>query len=219
MALTTLSDLKTFLGITDTSEDTLLSLLITQVSDAIQEYCGRTFGSSSYTEFYCGDGKPYLSLNQRPVTSISNIYLDNGAFWGSTSGSFSSGTLLNAGVDYALVIDQPDNSSRCGLVFNINGWWDVPFTYTPGIISPNLGPGVGNIQVTYTAGYASVPTQIELAANMAIARIRQYAPYGAPLSSERYEEYGYSLAAQAKHHIFTPEVTSLLSRFRDPAIA
>jgi hypothetical protein len=217
--LTTLSDLKTFLNINDTSEDSALNLVIPQVSAAMIEYLDKgAFGQTTYIEIYSGNGQADLVLNQRPVSSISSIYLDDAAYWGQAPGAFAPGTLLQEGVDYALIIDQPDGSSRCGMVRNLNGFWDVPFTYTPGIITPFVGPGNGNIKITYTTS-ANVPAQIQLACNMAIASIRNTAAYGQAISSESYEEYSVSLPTDGMRHIFTPEVRSLLARFRNVAIA
>ena len=213
--LTSLSDVKTFLSIRDTSEDTLLQLLIPQVSALIEEYCDRTFGKNTYTEYYLGNGKSFFPLNQRPVYSITNLWQDDNAYWGSASNPFSSLTLLQYGVDYALEIDQPDGSSRSGLVFNVDGWWDAPFTYTPGIITPTLGPYVGNIKVTYVAGYAPVPAQIELACNMAIANLRNTSQYGTAISTETFEEY--SVGLDGSKHVLTEPVKNILARFRNVA--
>lgn len=221
MALTALSDLKAFLGIAsgDTSEDALLNTLITQCSDLIEEFCGRVFGTASYTEYYCGDGRPFLVLNQRPVTAITSLYLDETAFWGQAPNAFAAATLLTEGTDYALDKDQPNGSSRSGLVFNINGAWPVPVNYSPGLISPVIGPGVGNIKVTYTAGYASVPTPLTLACNMLIAKVRNSKTYGEALVSETDEVYSYQLAGEAKVGMFSKEVASVLARYRNVGVA
>lgn len=219
MALTTLSDLKLTLGITDSTEDSLLTLLITQVSNFIEEYCGRTFASTSYTEYYCGNNQPFIVLNQRPVTAIASVYLDDNALWGQAPLSFAAGTLLTAGVDYALDIDQPDGSSRSGRLYNANGYWDAPFTHTPGIITSFLGPFKGNIKITYTAGYSSVPTALALECNMAIAKIRQMAQYGMAIASQSYEEYSIAFMADAQRHMLSPEVRSVLARYRNIAVA
>lgn len=219
MALCTLSDVKTVLGVTDTSEDTLLNLLITWASNAIEEYCDRVFGTATYTEFYSGSGTPYLTLNQRPVTSITSVYLDNGAYWGSASGAFGSSTLLTAGTDYALVKDQANGSSRCGLLYRINGCWDRPLSYSPGLIAPFDGPATGNAKVVYVGGYATVPTNVALACQLAVASVRQMAQYGQALQSEGYEEYSYTLVAAARRHVLSPEVRSMLARYRNVAVA
>ncbi len=221
-----LADVKTTLGIPSsvTNEDQLLSLVIQWCSDAITEWTGRNFASQSYTEVYCGNGTPYLPLNQRPVTAVASVYLDELAYFGQASGAFAASTELVQGQDYAIYVDQPDGSSRAGLLFNINGWWPIPINYTPGLITPVIGPPVGNIQVTYTAGYAAIPSQIEMACVMLVARVRKMRFYGQMLDSESYEEYSYKLTAPhpgmtaITAGLMSPEISSILARFREVAV-
>jgi hypothetical protein len=54
MAYLTVSDAKAYLGIAvaDTTEDTLLGLLITAAQSAIDAYCGRAFEAATETRFY-----------------------------------------------------------------------------------------------------------------------------------------------------------------------
>lgn len=216
----TLADVKNFLGIavTDTTEDTLLNLVIPTATAAVEAYLCRLIGSNTYTEYYSSNNKPFFSLNQRPVTAITNLWLDNGAYWGQSSNPFASNTLLVQGVDYALFIDQPDGSSRSGLVENVGqGTWNAPWAYTPGIISPLVAPPIGNIKVQYTAGYATIPGNVLLACYMAVARIRNMGAYGQAISSERYEEYSVSFAPN-KGGILTTEIRSLLAPYKEVVI-
>ena len=74
MALTTLADLKTYLGISDSSEDALLNLLIADADAAILGYIGRTIEQATLTEYYSGDGTQMLVLKQRPVTVFAVLY-------------------------------------------------------------------------------------------------------------------------------------------------
>lgn len=52
MAYTTASDVKTYLGITVTTDDTLLGSLITRAQSIIDEYTGRTFEAKTETKYY-----------------------------------------------------------------------------------------------------------------------------------------------------------------------
>ena len=76
MALTTLADLKTYLGISDSSEDALLNLLIADADAAILGYIGRTIEQATLTEYYSGDGPQMLVLKQRPVTAVTSVHVD-----------------------------------------------------------------------------------------------------------------------------------------------
>jgi hypothetical protein len=60
-------------AITDSSQDALLTALITAVSDAIEKYCRRDFTSKSYDELYSGDGDRRLFLREYPIQSVQSV--------------------------------------------------------------------------------------------------------------------------------------------------
>lgn len=77
-ALTTKEKVKTYIGIAtgDTSKDALIDMLIAQVTDFIENFCGgRRFKSTSYVEIYDSNKQDgtikgsKLFLNQFPVTT------------------------------------------------------------------------------------------------------------------------------------------------------
>jgi len=60
-------------SITDTSQDALLTTLITAVSRAIEKYCRRDFVTTVYDELYNGNGDRRLLLRQYPVISVQSV--------------------------------------------------------------------------------------------------------------------------------------------------
>lgn len=69
-ALTTLARTKTFLGISGTADNDLLTSLINAATDFIERYCDRRFLKTTYTnEIYDGNGANKLLLKQYPVVS------------------------------------------------------------------------------------------------------------------------------------------------------
>jgi hypothetical protein len=60
-------------SITDTSQDALLTTLITAVSDAIEKYCQRSFYARSRDELYNGTGDRRLILREYPIQSIQSV--------------------------------------------------------------------------------------------------------------------------------------------------
>ena len=60
-------------SITDTSQDALLTVLITSVSDIIAKYCRRDFISKSYDELYNGNGDRRLMLREYPIQSVQSV--------------------------------------------------------------------------------------------------------------------------------------------------
>lgn len=218
--LTNLTQLKQFLNLTTTSEDDRLCLLIAQVSDFIENWCGRTFVQATYTEYYSGQGKPFLVLNQRPVASITSVYLDDQGYWGQGQDAFATADLLQSGVDYALDIGS-GGLSYTGRLLKVKGDWPNAWAYWFGVISSLPGPDIGNIKVTYVGGFNAnlVPKGLQLACHMAIALIRNGAAFGQPMQSESFEEYSYTLQGDVSQAIFSPQVLSILARYRSIPVA
>jgi hypothetical protein len=71
-----LTDVKTYLGITDTNSDTVLSALIPNVSAAIESYCNRVFAQTPYTETRNGGCGPKMYLMNGPVSVVSSVTVD-----------------------------------------------------------------------------------------------------------------------------------------------
>lgn len=85
--LVTLSDMKTYLGISGTTYDTFLTEQITLVSDVIESYCGRKFIQDQYIQtFYKDDFTEAfvkeLPLFHYPVSSVASIEEDDVALEG-----------------------------------------------------------------------------------------------------------------------------------------
>jgi len=75
--LTTLDAVKAWLSLEETTDDALLSSLISATSQYIQSWLNRTFAITQYTERR--DGVPYgdtLVLRNHPVVSVSSVTMD-----------------------------------------------------------------------------------------------------------------------------------------------
>ena len=55
------------------SQDTLLGVLITAYSEAVEKYCRRRFVTGSYDELYDGNGDRRLLLRQYPIQSVQAV--------------------------------------------------------------------------------------------------------------------------------------------------
>ena len=75
MALTTLMSVKTQGGIptSDTSRDGQIRILIDGITSLVKQQLNREIESAKYTDYYSGDGSPFLLLRQYPVTSVSLV--------------------------------------------------------------------------------------------------------------------------------------------------
>lgn len=69
--LTTVARLKTFMGITAATHDTLLERIVNGVSDFVEDYCNRVFRKTAYTnEVYDGTGRQRLQLKHYPISAV-----------------------------------------------------------------------------------------------------------------------------------------------------
>lgn len=132
-ALCSVADVKELLGIDsgDSSKNNLIIRKINQATLIIENYTGRHFKSTTYTdEEYDATGTDQLILKQRPVTSIGSI--------GSRDSS------LNESDWSDVEAEDYFNNSLAGVVnltYNTYGTWN-------------------RYKVTYTAGYTNFEEQI-----------------------------------------------------------
>lgn len=71
--LTTLANVKTRLGLTETTTDPLLSSLITEVSTLAQTFIGHSLTFGNYSETFDGAGQRAFTLSTTPVTSVTSV--------------------------------------------------------------------------------------------------------------------------------------------------
>lgn len=167
MALTTTQYVLQMAGINNPDANTIAryDLLRRSMEAAAKKYCKWGIEQSAVVEFYDGTGKLELVLTNPFVIGIQNLWEDDQANYGTTSGSFASTSLLVSGQDYALVYEN--GISRNGIVRRIQNqflWW--PGLWAPGYQQASGGlayqygaywnPGQGNIKVQYTYGFPTV---------------------------------------------------------------
>ena len=83
--LCTLADVKEFLGLTVSTDDTLLTSLISAESEFIQNYLNRQLGIQQYTEQFSGIGKTRHKLRNYPCTAVTSVTIDGQAIPVTTS--------------------------------------------------------------------------------------------------------------------------------------
>jgi hypothetical protein len=78
--LVSLADMKAYLGIVGTSDDTFLTEQLTLVSEAIENYCGRIFNAGSYVQRFYREEYPNdfsrFKTAQYPIKTITSIEAD-----------------------------------------------------------------------------------------------------------------------------------------------
>jgi hypothetical protein len=79
MELTTLSNVKSFLGKDDSTDDVFLSSLILSMTAYIESATNRTFdGTKEIVEIHDGQGYSNLVLRQYPVIEVTSVEYNNG---------------------------------------------------------------------------------------------------------------------------------------------
>lgn len=74
--LTNIETVKAWLAVTGTKDDVVLTRLVTQVSEAVEQYVSRTLKSASYTETRDGPGGARLSMPNHPITAVASLSID-----------------------------------------------------------------------------------------------------------------------------------------------
>jgi hypothetical protein len=138
-ALTNLSDVKESLGLasSDTTKDNLCIRKINQVTKQIENYCGRRFQATTYTQIeYGATDVDELILRQRPIITFTTLEIRDAG--------------LNVNnwetIDPQLYFVD-SNSGVLNLMFQARGRWN-------------------RYRVTYTAGYQTIPADLAEAASI-----------------------------------------------------
>lgn len=209
--LTSLDDFKIFLGETGSADDTKLQLILDSVESAIEQWCKRTFAEDTYTEFYDGGGGKLLSLDHRPATAITGLWVDQDGYYGSPADAFPDSGEWIEGTDFAM--KRSDQSEKNGsLLVALRGTGNIAFGYFP--------CGDGNIKVTYTAGYDPIPDDLALATWLLGMSVRNAADNGVAgaLQSETQGRYSYTILASGQADFAGEELSrarSILRNYRE----
>ena len=143
-----------------------------------------------------------------PVVFGLAAYLDTSAFAGQgyaglSPGAFSAAMQLFLGTDYMRVVDEPDGSSRSGVLKRLTGGvgglggfdWPWAFQQRRGTLTAAIPPvwgkwPYGSLKVQYTAGYYlnDVPADLAEAVLMMAAWLRQQTPVGVSLDIDKMSE-------------------------------
>jgi hypothetical protein len=234
MALIDLATAKTFLGLSTDAEDSLIALLCDQVDSHVKNelqrdiervvYPGGAINGTGDSGYYDGDGSRFIRPKQYPILEGTvSAWLDyTGRFGKNPDGSFATATQLVEGTDFVLVTDGclPGTTTKCsysGLIERVNGVWPRLRRFTPGQISPNAGSLLGCIKLVYSAGFSTVPPDLQLACCEILAYVRRNRKKGGPIQSEGLGAYHYAMAGVSD----APELGSarrVLARYRRVAL-
>jgi hypothetical protein len=140
-ALVSLADLKTYLGISGSTDDTILEKCIDRATAIIESYCDRKLKARTFHEFLMPEGDRTVKTEEFPIVSIDTI-----AFGSQTSFTIESDTastdvvatvgfdgsslrlykVASNGTETTVTLDASDHATTSSLVNHINssvsGW-------------------------------------------------------------------------------------------------
>ncbi len=156
--LVSVSDYKTFAGISGTSQDTLLTMLLGMVSADVRRYCGRDltngFESATRTETYSGTDESTIQLNEWPVTSITSVTMLTAGGGTEVLDSDSYRVDANTGLLSRIDVERGRFASYRWKTSTPEG------SFQP---NPRFEQGFYNVSVVYVGGYSTIPLDIQSA--------------------------------------------------------
>ena len=181
---TTIDRLKTFLGITTTADDTLLTRLIAVATASIQAMTGRKLVYTTYTQkcYYKDDYLDVLLLDEFPAESITSIVDSNG-------------NTISAD-DYCL-------HSEDGMVY-VEWLADLSFLWWG---------DCEYLTVTYLAGYETIPADLEQACIEYVKQMYSDRDLNSNLSAEKLGDYSYSRISTAGSSSSSIVFNSTISKY------
>ena len=279
-ALTSLANLKSWLGITTSTDDAVLEAAIDRATSRIESYLERNIRSRTYAEWRSGEGVDTIRLYQWPVSQVTSVFSGNIAVMtigvrnssflrasiavnqetptpavvatytdqaGTTTASsipFATyptvsdvATQINATGAYAATVTKniraaqmrPRAGADCVLASMTLYGADTPseftydyergrltidrswFAYWP--LQKGVMPNVAkSILIEYTAGYATVPDDIEQAAIEVASMLYRDRRRDGNLQSESLGDYSYSRATVAE---MNAKLDALLERWKE----
>lgn len=185
MALTSVTEYKSYANISGTSEDTRLTALLAVAESIVRKIGGRSqtdgFESASRTEDCDGMSASSVLVDETPVSSVTSVAILGSDGSTSTLPTSSYTVDLNQGIIYMV-------GAGSGPIFNSLPVSSVGFGPTN-----SFPPGRRNVRVVYTGGYDPIPEGLKLAVWMVMDWLRANGGSNQAMQSESIGgEYSYS---------------------------
>ena len=188
--LVSLADYKTYAGLSGTSQDSQLTMYLGMASGFVRNACGRDptngFELTARTEKYNGTGIESFRTVEKPITVLTSVS------WLDADGT---ATAITA-TDYRW---EPDGIITWAAAYRgpVAGFGDYGRSYYGLNVCPNWGNEPQSIQVVYTAGFSTIPADLQWVVCQIVDAMRANAGSNSGMKSE-------STGAQS-YTRFTPE--------------
>jgi hypothetical protein len=157
--LTTVNTALAWLSVDSDDGFGTLQRLITAISTAIQNHISRTIKSTAYSITLNGRGRHRIMLPNWPITAVASVNIVLGSFGAMNIPARS--------------VNQFGQANSPGYCFDDKFLYvDPPYCFEK---------GAQNVQISYTAGYATVPLDIEQACLIWIKTVLDSSNYSAAL--------------------------------------
>ena len=186
MAITSIADYKTYAGISGSGSDSALTAILAGVEAMLARHTGRTFESAAFSdEEYDGDGSQVLFLKSWPVTVFTSLKFRSSDGTETTIDSTTYRVHDDSGRVSRVPFSRPTRVVRDDYgAISSPGWRP----------SPNFPEGRGNILVSYTAGYSTMPDDLELTVWQAMDKFFGERGVNPTMLSESEGSYSYTMA-------------------------
>lgn len=180
--LITIEDLKQHIDLDTNEYDAVLAVYANAISDFIRNYLGRPIVIEAITEYFDGDDiKDQVHLSSFPVV----IDDDHPFTFKYASGPYSDLTWEDFSADDYQVDEE------IGIIYTERMW-----------------SGRKNIKVTYSAGYATVPNPVKLAAMKLVAKVFN------SRKSDGFKDESLGDASISWDKFMSDDITALLAKYR-----
>lgn len=140
MSLDTLANVKTYLAVTGTDDDALLTQLQAAADSFVETFCGRSFLGGTYTEFHPGSPK-LIFLANYPVLAVTDLRVDVTREYDADTAVPEERYVVHKARGVVECLDGP-------FVPSLPGWNPDPDAFPEAV------------RVVYTTAAASVPPQV-----------------------------------------------------------
>lgn len=209
MAISSTSEYKSYAGISATTWDSQLNVIIPAVQMQMERWCGRKFDTETFDEYMDGTGSDVLTVKNPPIASITSIRVYVSPTDSPTATSSDDYTF---DPDTGIIRLQPSYTRR--FPYDSYGY---PNSAGPQYgIWPQWPKGFRNIRVIYIGGFGSttatpIPLDLKLALHKIVDTVFSQAKQDLTVKSESLGSYSYTRADPEQHSAF---IQSLMSPYR-----
>ena len=190
-----LSELKSALGITGSTDDDFLNLAIDSAEESIDDLCGRVFTAAGSASARTYRAQPYLAVTD-DVSTLTGLVVKT-----DTSGDGTFDT-TRASTDYQ--VEPLNNLTKGRSVNNLRAVGSYTF--------PVYGDGLASVEVTADWGWPAVPDSIKQATLMLAARL--YSRKASPMGVIGVGDFGPVRVSRSD-----PDIAHLLMDYRRAGVA